>query len=440
MSPLSTTICAVLVSGCTLWHQAAPERALEVNAEPWCGGPWCGLGGSGIGNGISGPFNCTPQGLVTDSRSRPHIIWDVWKSNGKQTTQVCYAYWDGRQWAGLDGSMRGGGVSHSKHSSSSRARLAVDSKGWPHIVWINIEDYRSIEYRRWDGASWRADSIPWIKNETAELALAVDSEDMPHIASIERAEERDSPWAQVVRYRYWDGRKWRERPGSGGTYIHKTSEGGSLGGICLKLDSKDRPHLAWSGGQTIFYAYWDSSGWRHLDESSRSRGLDRTDTRSFTPTLALDRRDRPHIAWREEVNRKALQTYYRYWDGRRWAELGNSATDAGVSLPGHNSFIPQLAVDSRCRPHLLWCCGADTNSKSEVYYKYWDGRAWRTSAGSGRGGVITDTQEGSNWVQLAVDMFDRAHVAWASRTPKGPPELYYIFLPRCEDGARVPDG
>jgi hypothetical protein len=131
------------------------------------------LDGSACGQGISGPLNCVPQGLAIDSKGRAHLIWDAREDD--YSTQVYYAFWDGQRWTGVDASAEPGGVSYSGRAGSTRARLALDRRDRPHIVWINNEDYRSIEYRYWDGGKWREDRIPWYESETGELALAVDS-------------------------------------------------------------------------------------------------------------------------------------------------------------------------------------------------------------------------------------------------------------------------
>lgn len=432
MRALVACILAVVASACA---RLPPRPSALRQAGPYRGGPWHGLGGSASGCGVSGPLNATPQGIAADRHGRPHIIWDLWVSAPKRTTQVCYAYWDGRQWVGLGGSMGDGGVSHSDHAGSTRARLALDRAGRPHVVWINNRDYTSIEYRHWDGARWEQRSIPWVKSEAGQLALAVDGHCRPHIASLEGIEERDTPWPQVVCYRYWDGQRWRERTGNDGGYVYTVRPGDHLDAISLALDAHDRPHLAWGEGDSFHYAYWDGERWAELGGSSRLGGVHTVAKGSFTPSLALGPEGRPHIAWREIVGGDGryplAQIYYRYWDGRQWAERAGSASGAGLSTPGHNAFIPQLAIDPRSRPHVLWCAETGPGAPSEVFYKYWDGRQWREVAGSGSGSGLTGGEVRSNWTHLALDPRGRPHVTWGHHAHPEPPHVYYLFLPNA---------
>ena len=69
--------------------------------------------------------------------------------------------------------------SHGGRGGSTRARLTLDRNDRPHIIWINNEDYRSIEYRHWDGEAWQENRIPWFISETGKLALAI----LPHYTS-----------------------------------------------------------------------------------------------------------------------------------------------------------------------------------------------------------------------------------------------------------------
>jgi len=411
---------------------AAP---LRPHSTPYQGGPWHSLGRSAAGQGISGPLNSVPQGLAVDSRGRPHIIWDT--REGRDSTQVYYAYFNGRRWSGIGGSRRRGGISHSSRAGSTRARLALDRHDRPHVVWINNEDYRSIEYRHFDGRKWQADRIPWFKSETGQLALAVDRGGRPHIAAIERAEERDSPWPQVVTYRYWDGRKWRTRGGNQTGYIFQVQPGGYLDSICLALDAQDRPHLAWGDSKHIYYTYWDGECWMDRRASNGWRGVDQTDERSFTPSLALDRQDRPHLVWREETAEHGLQVYYRFWEANRWIERDGSATGGGLSAFGRNCFLPQVAVDAQERPHVIWCAdpmpeAPGPDERTEVYYKYWNGRRWAEAAGSGHGLGLTNNETRSNWLQLALDPHGRPHVAWGNHARPDLPHVYYVFLASAE--------
>jgi len=149
----------------------------------------------------------------------------------------------------------------------------------------------------------------------------------------------------------------------------------------------------------------------------------------------VDADGRPHIAWREIVGREGQhplsQIYYRYWDGRQWAELGGSASGAGLSPDGYNSFIPQLAIDSTARPHVLWCAEPGPKVPSEIFYKYWDGKQWREVAGSGSGLGLTAGNARANWSHLALDLRGRPHVTWGHHAHPEPPHVHYLFLPEA---------
>jgi hypothetical protein len=98
-------------------------------------------------------------------------------------------------------------------------------------------------------------------------------------------------------------------------------------------------------------------------------------TSSFSPSLAVDADDNPHIAWVEHAYGRYLR-----WDStdRRWETITGVPRDqAFLDPPGTNFEFaawsagdPSLALDRDGNPHIGYSMTIAGNN--EIYYKYWD--------------------------------------------------------------------
>lgn len=410
-------------------NEGPGELAPTLNAAPYQGGPWCGLGGEESPARVTRLGLAIPQDLAIDREGRPHLIWDVWTD---KATQVCYAYWDGARWTGLGDSMGIKGVSHSAFPGSTRARLALDREDRPHIIWTNNADYRSIEYRYWDGEIWQQEHIGTGYIEASCLALAIDSLNRPHVAYLDPRDRERVAFPTVVQYLWRDGAQWRDGSPPGGRFVYAAAEGKTVGGLNLALDADDEPHLAWDCEEYICYIRrWGQGAeqrWAGLEQFDGPDIVNQTEGGSFQSTMVLDGHGLPHIVWRQTTKDKYSQIYYRYWDGRRWAARG--ATDSVSGPTVRNACTPKVAVDPCGTPHVAWgMAGEGVNGNDEVYYRFWNGQEWAEIAGSATDGGVTKTETLSRWLSLAVDIYGQPHIVWGDGR-SGDYDVYHIFLPQ----------
>ena len=132
-----------------------------------------------------------------------------------------------------------------------------------------------------------------------------------------------------MHYTYWSGSEWSTA----------TLNDGCFYTVDMKLDSLDRPHIAFDSGYTFHYASW--TGAELADQV-----LDR-DELVYDASLDLDSLDRPHLFYRYDWYVK-----YARWNGSEW-EM-EAVTPEGTSAPIHGGET-SMTLDAGDRPHLAWC-------------------------------------------------------------------------------------
>lgn len=173
----------------------------------------------------------------------------------------------------------------------------------------------------------------------------------------------------------------------------------------LDVDSKGNPHIAWlfwdnSSNPTkyyIYYKYWDGSQWSTLGGSANVS----KSGNSWFPTLRLDSMDYPHIAWNTSNNTKAA---YTYWDGSQWAVLNGSKY---LSIPRDVSRV-QMELDSSDHPHITYRSWPER----QIYYRYWNGTQWRVLGSEKISNISYDCDSPS----LALNSTNRPYITFHART------------------------
>jgi hypothetical protein len=199
----------------------------------------------------------------------------------------------------------------------------------------------------------------------------------------------------------------------------------------IAIDSRGNPHVAWfeelPGGREIYYLYWDGSEWVDADGAGQeSINISNNSTESDFPKLVLDALDRPHIAWEDGADNNR-QVYYLYWNGSAWVDVtGSGQVNIAVTGGPLSSGHPDLALDAAGNPHITWQEGSElTTPSSQVYYAEWNGSAW-TGAGGGPIAKIYDSPYNGLWTQVKVDSAGRPHVAWTDG-PDDNTDIYYLY-------------
>lgn len=242
--------------------------------------------------------------------------------------------------------------------------IDVDSSGQPYIGYSDATN--SVVKVARPGAragEWTIEEVAPHPQVTAYLSLAVDGEDRPHIVyrglhGLEYAYRGASGWitetlgteglvgqfphlaldgsgrAYVL---YLDTTNWDSiflklayKDGSTWHIVAVESLHMALGGLGLALDSNGVPHIAYlrsgpSGApHALVYGHRQGNGWY----------LEVVDAEGTSPSLALDTRDRPRIAYGTKV---------AYGSAGGWRLQ---------SLPEEVGLVRSLALDQHGRAHL----------------------------------------------------------------------------------------
>jgi tRNA A-37 threonylcarbamoyl transferase component Bud32 len=318
----------------------------EIFLRRWDGREWKELGASAAGGGISStPGVSGAVSLALDREGHPVVAWGD-KSPGRQ--QIFVKRWTGAEWREMDGSASGLGVSQSP-GEAGVPQLTVDRDGQPWVAWAERNGGTSrIYFKRWDGRHWVefAGSASGLgtggtDGNSMRPRIALDRQDRPVIGWIEKVDGRAG-----VFVRRWDGAKWLnlDAPADRGADSY-------LRGLCL--DAAGNPVVVWSEAQRIYLRRHDGSRWTELAGSATGEGLGSAGVEAGEPSLRLDSAGHPIAAW-HEVRGENYDIHLRRWDGTQWREIKGSTGAGGVSDNPRRSRSPSLALDSRGNPWVAW--------------------------------------------------------------------------------------
>jgi hypothetical protein len=134
----------------------------------------------------------------------------------------------------------------------------------------------------------------------------------------------------------------------------------------LDLDAAGRPHIVYKGhdGQYRFslkYAVFDGSAWQIavVDDEIGA---------GWYPSLALDSREEPHVAYYHPDYPDDKLMYAHFYN----ASWHNQTVDSGADVGEH----PALAVDSANRPHIAYV----DRSTDSIKYARRSGATWQITA------------------------------------------------------------
>jgi hypothetical protein len=195
-----------------------------------------------------------------------------------------YAFFDGSGWVLPENPVDGSGdVDVGTHTS-----LALDSSGFPHISYID-NTLKALKYAHKTTPPSDPDDwvFGWVEMEanqyTRNTSLALDRQDTPHIATIKQIGLDPSKF-QLEYYTILDDRWYTETV---------TTWAVNMGEVSLALDRSDRPHIAFYDGeqQVLKYAFRGSDGW-HIEP------VDVEVVIGTYPSIALSGLGLPHISYR----------------------------------------------------------------------------------------------------------------------------------------------
>jgi hypothetical protein len=180
----------------------------------------------------------------------------------------------------------------------------------------------------------------------------------------------------------------------------------------LFIDSRGRPHIAWisnpySGGipygWDVWYAVKDGDTWVMEQITHWEADI-------HYVKLFLDSSDNPHLAW-------DARYYYGLWGVHYATKIGGTWTIETVD--NADDATPSLFVDSSGIPHMLWC--HIHSGLFEPGYGVKMGGGWIIETIQGLPGSSLSSGER----QLYVDQYGQPHIAISREISPSHGELYY---------------
>ncbi len=271
--------------------------------------------------------------LCLDKDDNPHMIYYHGEESGVMI--LWYAHKTEKGWTKVivDKVPKGSGP------YGPSCSLALDTNGQPHIVFGG--DGVFYAYRREE--SWIKETLT--HTPCAGCGIAIDSEGDPHLLyALYDPENRWDDWE--LRYAFRSGQTWSTES------IPKAEEDQDYYQLCLAMDSRDNPHICYSGVQSLT---------DFLEYGARINGtwyVGRVgDERSAFCHLVIDRDDRPNIVF----------SYLR--------RLGHAVKDNGgwmVTMiepeEGIEMFAsPTVGIDSKERVQVCCVCHRGSH-EGEIRY------------------------------------------------------------------------
>ena len=327
------------------------------------------MGWIGRGAEPRSSINSFDIALDLDEQNRPVVAWTERSniSDGKVSGpgKLYAARWDGKTWRQL-----GDSPSKRPSSASDLPVMKLDPVGNPVMAWNELSpDFNgnSVFVDRWDGKAWlevdRGSLSSDVSSASRSMDLAVSSQGEPILAW---SRQLFDPNRGTLDFNVFVG------PFGGVTW---NRSGGSLnvnperyaGSPSLKLDARDRPVVAFteaSSGFDVFVKRWTGSAWALLGDTVNGRtGL------ANAPHLALDSKGNPTVAWLE--NAGSIKVFVKRWNGKIWQPLGGFLNVDPKSYAESSS----LALDSSGRPVMAWSEEV-SRTQRRVYVKRWNGQTW----------------------------------------------------------------
>lgn len=320
-----------------------------------------------------------------DGEGKP---WAAWEERGQSEidSETYLAFWDGWGWSMPQLVVFASG--------GHAPVIAFDGSGGSWLVW---NEDGGLFYSRRDGDAWspkkEIDASPSTRNRSPSLA----------------ADPQGVLWLAWSGFDGTDEEIFFSRWGEGGwekaQRVNRDDASPDLydGSPRLAIGGDGRPWLVWVGNgegldDEIFHARWEGDGWSE-------EGLVSADDSSsdLMPTLAIDGRGRPWVAWSGEYDGKSGVLYSR-WEGEGWSP--ERLVDMPFSLLGGGE--PALAMGPSGEPGLAWT--AYDRQGSYIAYSRWEGDDWgRPQEITGEGLPISPS--------LIMDGKETPHILWVRSAP-----------------------
>lgn len=209
----------------------------------------------------------------------------------------------------------------------------------------------------------------------------------------------------------------------------------------LALDSKNRPHIAY-GGDHLYYAWNDGTQWNFMTVDAEY-GVGQS------ASLSVDRNDRPHISYYDQVNGRLK---YAHYDGANWLIEVVDTSPLAVSLDEWAAQAEPTLLENRLQDDLRpWeteallaplapdrlkpgvgrynsIATSAANAPTIAYYDAVNGdlRVARRTGSGWEITVVEGTKEDTGkYVSLAIDVNNHLHVSYLDDSNESLKYAYY---------------
>lgn len=285
----------------------------------------------------------------------------------------------------------GGPLNYDHPRPVSSLNLALDERGGPVLVWNenygdnDIVVFRALQNGEW--TDWRTrylgDDLPYAARTRAVAARGGE----PVLAW---GETLRNPYGSRLTVRTWnaEAKVWtRSVPFNDIKMFSRTP--------ALGLDGAGRPIVAWLQGEVlasnVYAKRWTGERWEALGGALNRR----PNTYVASTRLAMDARERPVVAWLEDVDGQD-GLFASRWTGHSWEALGGRLGSASA---------PSLALDRGGNPVLAWV--EERGSLGRVRLARWTGQGWRDL-----GSVNRDEKRDARSPSVVVDGAGAVVLAW----------------------------
>ena len=291
-----------------------PGLAMPVFSQP---GRW-----SEPYNISNNEWGSTNPDMAVAPDGRFHLVWDDFSRLGYlQSHDILYSVFDGHFWSepviisGVDTTF------------SRLPRIAVDSDGYPHIVWVkNWLLSPEIYYSALTDSGWTEPlNLSTLTGYSHHPDIAIDGNDYVHVVWY------DNCFGNIdIVHTYYNGEEWSE-------LINVSEEYYTSLDPRIVADSESNVYLVWSAStgadSDICYSLFNGVSW------SPHTILSHTPTvLSKEPNIALDISNNPYVVWQESQGANHYEIYYCYKQWEEWTEPVDLTDLGGYAL------YPTLAI------------------------------------------------------------------------------------------------
>jgi cysteine-rich repeat protein len=276
--------------------------------------------------------------LQISSIDSPYVVW---RDNVDGAGEIYFSYFDGVEWAQMDGdagydTLRPGGITD---CDGITLKLYNDN---PYIVASCGVD---VIFRRWDAISGTWSTMAGNPNSyddlsqvlvigTSTVHLEVDSNGYPFASWIQTIGDD----TEDIYFTKWDGAQWETMAGvAGDGPIFNVA--GSASAHQLKLDTDDYPQIVVQENSHIYFRHWNGAAWSAMDGVSNYDTLDSNCTSvslsgSNFVNLDIDSNDWPAVIFNGKPSGATYGSVcYTQWSGAAWVQSDGATTgDENITL------------------------------------------------------------------------------------------------------------